>query len=49
MSMQPKIPTTRSQTVETNEIDLMVLFGALLDRKWFIAIVTAIFLSLIHI
>jgi tyrosine-protein kinase Etk/Wzc len=41
--MQPKIPTTRSQTVETNEIDLMVLFGALLDRKWFIAIVTAIF------
>jgi tyrosine-protein kinase Etk/Wzc len=41
--MQPKIPTTSSQTVETNDIDLMALFGTLLDRKWFIAIVTAIF------
>jgi tyrosine-protein kinase Etk/Wzc len=41
--MQPKIPTTRSQTVETNDIDLMALLGALLDRKWFIVIVTAIF------
>jgi len=43
MSMQPKSQANVNQTGKTNEIDLLVLFGSLLDRKWFITIVTAIF------
>ncbi len=43
MSMQPKIPSTGSQTVDTNDIDLLALFGTLLDRKLFITVITAIF------
>jgi tyrosine-protein kinase Etk/Wzc len=43
MSMQPKIQTNASQTEKANEIDLLVLFGSLLDRKWFIVIITTMF------
>jgi len=43
MSMQPKIQTKINQAIKSNEIDLLALFGNLLDRKWFIATVTAIF------
>ncbi|MDP2562101.1 polysaccharide biosynthesis tyrosine autokinase [Psychrobium sp. 1_MG-2023] len=35
--------SSAKQTQQTNEIDLMALFGALLDRKFFIAAVTAVF------
>jgi tyrosine-protein kinase Etk/Wzc len=41
--MQPKIPTIENQTANTNDIDLLALFGTLLDRKRFIIIVTVIF------
>jgi len=41
--MQPKIQTKINQAIKSNEIDLLALFGNLLDRKWFIATVTAIF------
>ncbi|MBU2869198.1 polysaccharide biosynthesis tyrosine autokinase [Colwellia sp. E2M01] len=34
----------RPMNAATNEIDLMALFGALLDRKYFICIITAIFM-----
>ncbi|PKG84462.1 tyrosine-protein kinase [Colwellia sp. 75C3] len=41
-------PTIRNQQANNaapaNEIDLMALFGALLDRKFFICIVTAVFM-----
>jgi tyrosine-protein kinase Etk/Wzc len=43
MSMQPKSQANVNQTGITNEIDLLVFFGSLLDRKWFIVIVTAMF------
>jgi tyrosine-protein kinase Etk/Wzc len=43
MSMQPKIQTNANQETKGNEIDLLALFGNLLDRKWFIATVTAMF------
>jgi len=33
----------RSQESQSQEIDLLALLGALLDRKWFIVLVTAIF------
>ncbi|KPZ67171.1 Tyrosine-protein kinase wzc [Pseudoalteromonas sp. P1-26] len=33
----------RSQESQSQEIDLLALLGALLDRKWFIVIVTAVF------
>ena len=41
---QPKIRTQQiNNTAPANEIDLLALFGTLVDRKWFIAVVTAIF------
>jgi tyrosine-protein kinase Etk/Wzc len=41
---QPKIRMQQtSDTVSANEIDLLALLGSLLDRKWFIISVTAIF------
>ncbi|MCZ4253851.1 polysaccharide biosynthesis tyrosine autokinase [Pseudoalteromonas shioyasakiensis] len=33
----------RSQESQSQEIDLLALLGALLDRKWFIVLVTAVF------
>ena len=36
--------TTQDQTIQ--EIDLMALFGALIDRKYFIAVITAGFLAI---
>ena len=33
----------RSQESQSQEIDLLALLGALLDRKWFIIFVTAVF------
>ena len=33
----------RSQETQSQEIDLLALLGALLDRKWFIVLVTAVF------
>jgi tyrosine-protein kinase Etk/Wzc len=42
---QPTIPNQQTnKTAAANEIDLMALFGALLDRKFFICIVTAVFM-----
>ncbi|MCF6434962.1 polysaccharide biosynthesis tyrosine autokinase [Pseudoalteromonas sp. MMG022] len=47
MNAQPNlISPQKSQREETQEIDLMALFGALLDAKWFIAGVTALFMLL---
>jgi tyrosine-protein kinase Etk/Wzc len=41
---QPKMRTQQiNNTAPANEIDLLALFGTLVDRKWFIAVVTAIF------
>ncbi|CAM4123946.1 polysaccharide biosynthesis tyrosine autokinase [Pseudoalteromonas byunsanensis] len=47
MNAQPNlISTQKSHKEESQEIDLMALFGALLDAKWFILGVTALFMLL---
>ncbi|RXF01995.1 polysaccharide biosynthesis tyrosine autokinase [Pseudoalteromonas sp. PS5] len=47
MNAQPNlISAQKSKQEEPQEIDLMALFGALLDAKWFIAGVTALFMLL---
>lgn len=47
MNAQPNlISAQKSKQEESQEIDLMALFGALLDAKWFIAGVTALFMLL---
>lgn len=47
MNAQPNlISAQKSKQEELQEIDLMALFGALLDAKWFIAGVTALFMLL---
>ena len=41
---QPTMRTPQTNNAApVNEIDLLALFGTLLDRKWFITIITAIF------
>ncbi|PHI34863.1 tyrosine-protein kinase [Pseudoalteromonas sp. GCY] len=47
MNAQPNlISPQKSKQEDTQEIDLMALFGALLDAKWFIAGVTSLFMLL---
>ncbi|NUZ10668.1 polysaccharide biosynthesis tyrosine autokinase [Pseudoalteromonas sp. McH1-7] len=47
MNAQPNlISAQKPKQEESQEIDLMALFGALLDAKWFIAGVTALFMLL---
>ncbi|MBA6384481.1 polysaccharide biosynthesis tyrosine autokinase [Colwellia sp. BRX10-6] len=41
---QPTVKNQQSNNAPSNEIDLMSLFGALVDRKFFICIITAIFM-----
>jgi tyrosine-protein kinase Etk/Wzc len=41
--MQPKSQANVNQVTKANEIDLLALVGNLLDRKWFIATITAMF------
>lgn len=44
MSAQPKTKKTDNLAQQAQEIDLMALFGALLDRKYFIIGLTALFM-----
>ncbi|ASD68110.1 tyrosine-protein kinase [Pseudoalteromonas piscicida] len=47
MNAQPNlISPQKSKQEDTQEIDLMALFGALLDAKWFIAGITSLFMLL---
>ncbi|CAH9052874.1 Tyrosine-protein kinase wzc [Pseudoalteromonas holothuriae] len=47
MNAQPNLITPQKHQKEgAQEIDLMALFGALLDKKWFILSVTALFMLL---
>ncbi|MBA6353609.1 polysaccharide biosynthesis tyrosine autokinase [Colwellia sp. BRX9-1] len=41
---QPTVKNQQSNNAPANEIDLMSLFGALVDRKFFICIITATFM-----
>jgi tyrosine-protein kinase Etk/Wzc len=41
---QPTVKNQQSNNAPTNEIDLMSLFGELVDRKFFICIITTIFM-----
>lgn len=44
MSVQPTTKKTDNLAQQAQEIDLMALFGALLDRKYFIVSLTALFM-----
>ncbi|WP_166111999.1 polysaccharide biosynthesis tyrosine autokinase [Pseudoalteromonas sp. Z9A5] len=44
MNAQPTNKNTNNTTQQTQEIDLMALLGALIDRKYFIAAITAAFM-----
>ena len=43
MTSQPTVPNNNQNKSTEQEIDLLALFGTLLDRKYFIVLVTVLF------